>query len=183
MTDGDLNKADKAELEKAAKLRAKVAKDAVEARRAELLADFEAQLAAEYDRKDALFADIVAEAEEAVRKADEEVARRCAEAGIPRNFRPGLASVGWYARGENGSKERRNELRKVATTRLDALAKAAKAQIESAATEYQIRLIAEVLSSERAAELLRELPTAASLMPSISLPEIEQATPHSRYGW
>jgi hypothetical protein len=117
-----ISKADREELAKILTARERVAKSVVEQRAAELLADVEQQLATRYTISDEAWHDLTAAAKAAVKAADSEIAERCRTLGIPEQFRPGL-SLGWYDRGENADKERRVELRLVAKTRIDALAK------------------------------------------------------------
>ena|SRR5918995_6961668 len=75
--------------------RKKVAKYAVQKRKAELLADVERQLAAIYRADDEAWSDLSARADAAVKEADAELAKRCRELGIPEEFRPSL-HCGWY---------------------------------------------------------------------------------------
>ena len=74
--------------------RKKVAKYAVQKRKAELLADVERQLAAIYRADDEAWSDLSARADAAVKEADAELAKRCRELGIPEEFRPSL-HCGW----------------------------------------------------------------------------------------
>src|SRR4051794_33258265 len=91
----------------------KVAKSGAKRRTAELRADFEAKMAAEYsfDQRSVWKAATEA-AKRVVAEADKRVAEECVKLGIPAKFRPELA-VHWYSRGENASAQRRAELRKV----------------------------------------------------------------------
>ena len=79
-------------------------------------------------------------------KADERIAAICRENGIPEEFRPQL-SIGWWKRGENASRQRRDELRKLAQARIDAEAKAAVSAIELASADVLTELIAGGLES------------------------------------
>jgi hypothetical protein len=152
----------------------RVAKAGIEGRQAELLADLEDQLAAEYRWDDEAWAEVTAEAKRAVAEADEAIAKRCADLGIRPEFRPGL-QVSWYGRGENASKNRRAELRKVAQTRLAALAKMAKVAIDKDALERETTLVAGALSSAEAKDFLEAMPTLEALMPRIALAELEES--------
>ena len=112
--------------------------------------------------------------EAVVAEAQTQVAERCAELGIPPRFAPGIAA-GWYRRGENGARDRRVELRAVARTRIDALEKAAKVEIERRSLEVQERLIVGGLASVEARGFLDSIPTVDTLMPPLRLAEIEAA--------
>src|SRR5262245_2130391 len=117
-----MSRAERTELAQIVRINARVAKDAISARAADLLADFEQQLATRYRIDDPFWQDATAEAQAAVRAADEHIVRLFHEGGKPEAFRPGI-SLSWWDRGENAMAARRAELRKLATTRLDAMAK------------------------------------------------------------
>lgn len=154
--------------------RARVAKSGVEGRQAELLAEVEEQLAATYRFDHDAWREVMADAEQAVKDADEILAKRCADLGIRHEFRPTL-HVTWYGRGENASKERRVELRKVAQTKIAALGKTAKHSIDVDALERETALVAGALTSDEAKAVLAAMPTLQALMPPLALAEIEGA--------
>jgi len=157
------------------KQRAKLAKDMAGYRAADLLADFEAQLATEYAfDDDETWREANKIATDALTEANEMIAERCRELGVPTRFAPSLA-YGWSSRGENDCAGRRAELRKVATSRLDAMTKRAKVQIDSASLEVQTYLISEGLTSAAAQQFLEtSMPTVEDLMPVLAVPEIEK---------
>src|SRR5262245_8673801 len=124
-----MTNAERLELSKLVRLNAKVAKDDAEARGRWLLADAEEKLAAVYKVDDAAWAGITAAARKAVAEADAAIAALCRERGVPVDFRPEL-HLGWYGRGVNACKDRRNELRKVAQAKVAALVKQAHAEID-----------------------------------------------------
>jgi len=164
------------ELRKLLNARARVAKQMVAQRAAELRADFEEQLAARYDFGHAAWADLTTEAARVVKEADLALAERCRLLGIPENFRPRL-TVSWWQRGENANKERQVELRRVATTRLEALCQAARLAIDKRTLEGQTLLTHAGLTSEAAREFLNALPTPVALMPALDLAELDSAYP------
>lgn len=138
-------KTERDELLRLVKARARVAKAEVDHRKAELMADFEQQMAARYLPSDhPAWKELAAKAEMAVAEVDARMAEVCEELGIPRKWRPGI-SASWYDRGENASVRRRAELRHVASTRLEAEAKKAKRAIEAKAVEMQTALVAGAL--------------------------------------
>jgi hypothetical protein len=162
--------AERTELGKLVRLNAKVAKDDAEARGKWLLADAEAKLAARYKAEDEAWADITEAAEKAVEEADAAIAALCRERGIPEEFRPGL-SLGWYGRGENASKARQAELRKVAQAEVEARVKQAKVEIDRATVEQLNRLTLAGLTSEEARAFISTMPTPEQLLPPLdSLP-------------
>jgi hypothetical protein len=174
-----ISRSERGDLLQIARLRIKVAKAAAAQRSAELLAEFERHLAAEYSfDQDDTWREAMRRAKEAVAEASKVVAARCAELGIPARFAPDLC-CNWYLRGENGSKSRRAELRKVATTRIAASERAAIAEIERQGAEIQTQLIS-VGMSEEAQRLLEALPSVEALMPSLPVSEVEAALEDGR---
>lgn len=164
MPDAGMSRAEREELVKLVKARGRLAHRVVDQRAAELLADAERQLAARYKIDDVTWKELTANAQEVVSNADREIARRCEQLGIPAEFRPSL-TLGWWNRGENMVKERRAELRKVAQTRIAAMALQARVTIESAALEGVTQLVAGGLESAEARAVLASLPTVEALMP------------------
>jgi hypothetical protein len=107
-----------------------VLKSAAKQRSAELLADFENQMGSEFRfDDDATWAKATEAAKREVAKAQVLVAARCRELGIPDRFAPSL-SLEWNHRGyDNQVKSRKDELRKMAETRIEAIE--AKAKLDS----------------------------------------------------
>jgi hypothetical protein len=138
-----LSNAERERLLKAARLREKVAKSAASARSLELMANFEQQLASNYSfDQDEIWAKAAQASKAAVEAADGAIAEECERLA---RFRPSLACQ-WYGRGENASKERRAELRKVAQTRIAANEKQALTEIQRISSEVQIELLAHGMS-------------------------------------
>jgi len=171
---GALTRAERDDLAKVARLRARVARSQVAQREAELLADVEKQLAAQYDIADEAWQEVTAAATQAVQEADRQVAERCRERGIPQDFRPSM-HVSWFGRGANAVASRRAELRRVAQTRITAAGKAAKASIEAREAEILTELLAGGLTSDAARAFLQSIPTPAELMPPLAVAELEGA--------
>lgn len=168
MADTRMTKGEREELARLIKKRTRVTKSHVERRQAELLADAEQQIATRFRIDDEAWKELTDTAKQVVRDADEEIARRCGELGIPREFRPSLG-LNWYGRGENASKERRTELYRVARTRAEAAAKAAVVQIETRELEDLTRIATGALESAEAKRFLESLPAIETLMPRIEL--------------
>lgn len=167
------------DLSKLVRRREKVAKTDANQRAAELQADVERQLAMRYQADDANWQDLTARANAAIATADAELAARCRELGVPETFRPRL-SLAWSSRGDNSLAERRNELRKVAMTRIEALRKGAHTEIERQSVEVQTKLLAGGLETDAARGFLESMPTADDLMPPLALTEVEAAVPLPR---
>jgi hypothetical protein len=165
-------KSERDDLLRVARLRERAAKTAAAQRSAELLADFEQQLASIYsfDQSD-IWAKAYEAAKTATAAADATVAEECEKLGIPKRFAPSIA-LSWYGRGENASQQRRAELRKVAQTRIAAVEKEARAKIEQMSADVQIELIANGLS-DAAKTLLEQMPRVDQLMPALAVTEAE----------
>src|SRR5687767_8103698 len=87
--------------------RAKVLKAHIEAEKTKVLADFEQQIAAVYTfDQDEIWKAATEKALEVVKEAQETIAKRCEELGIPKTFAPSL-HASWSGRGENALKDRR----------------------------------------------------------------------------
>ncbi len=167
-----LTKAERADLQKVARLRARVARSAIGTREAELVAQMEAELSATYPQNDPRWDDIAKAAREAVASADSQIARLCTEAGIPAEFRPGM-NVYWSGRGENGSRDRRAELRKLGTAEIQAAGLTARAAIDRAELGALERIVSDGLTSEAAQRCLASIPTADELMAAPAVSELE----------
>jgi hypothetical protein len=167
-----MSKGERTELAKLVRMRAKVAKDGSAHRSAVLMADVERKLAAEYKFGDASWRDLTEAAEKAVKDADVQLAERCRALGIPAEFRPKI-SLSWYSRGENASKDRRAELRRVAQTQIAVMEKGAKVAIDRHVADLVTTIIAGGLESAEAVAFLECIPTVDEFMPALSLEEIK----------
>jgi hypothetical protein len=154
-------------------MRAKVAKVEAASRSATLKAEFEQQLAAEYSYDDEVWKQAHADAHSAAKQAQEIIARRCEERGIPRWAAPSL-NLYWHGRGENAVKSRRQELTKVAHSKIDQREKEAKLAIDKASVETQTKLLVASLECSEAQAFLAAMPTVAQLMPPVSLQEVQK---------
>ena len=167
-----LSNAERERLLKVARLREKVAKTAAGERATAMIADFEQQLASCYRfDQDVTWKAAHDAADRIVEEARRKIGDRCAELGIPERFASDLG-LRWYSRGENASKERRAELRKIAVTRIVAIERQARAEIERISSQAQIELLAHGLSP-MAQALLEQLPQVDKLMSTLQVEEVE----------
>jgi len=166
-------RAERDDLQKVARMRAKIAKADVAVREAELLADAEEKLSAVFSAHDAAWREAQKIADEAIAAMNRRVAEVCDARGVPRSFRPS-AGLYWSNRGENGTAARRAELRKRAQTRIAASGKAAKLAIERAEAQVLTEIIAGGLTSDAAREFLESIPTPEQLMPPLTVAELER---------
>lgn len=173
MTVSKMTKGERTELSALIRKREKVMRSAIQERSAQMMADFDRQSAEifKFD-DDAIWKQATEAAAEAVKKANEIIAKRCKALGIPSEFAPGV-SFGWYGRGENASSERRAELRRAARSKVDQLEKAAFVQIEKISLQAQTEVIESGLQSEAAKMFLEKMPKLDVLMPVIDAREIK----------
>jgi hypothetical protein len=163
-----ISKGEREELRGLLKARARFAKKFIEQRASVLVADIEQKLAVRYKVDATAWKDLTATAKEAVEKADEELSERCRDLGIPEAFRPRI-SFSWYERGETAIASRRAELRRVAVTRINAMAAQAQVEIEGKALEGQELLAQSALESDAAQRLLASIPSVEFLMPALDV--------------
>jgi len=167
-----MTRGDRDALARLARQRGKQAKAEAEQREKVLLAEVEDLMAAEFSARDKLWAEAVAIAEEAARKANDVIQARCVDLGIPARHAPSV-SIGWEARSRSfGSSKRRTELRKLAQSRLAALTATAKLEIDRQTLETETLLLAGGLQSGEAQAFLAAMPTVDRLMPSLSLDDL-----------
>lgn len=168
-----MTKSERSELGQLIRKRERVMKSMAAERSAQMLAEFDTQLAAIYSfDDDATWAKAKTEAEKAVEEAKEVIARRCEELRIPREFAPSLG-VGWYGRGENAVASRRTELRRAAKSQIAAMEKEVLTKIERMSLNAQTEVIANGLESAAALEFLEKMPALEQLMPTLDVNEIK----------
>jgi hypothetical protein len=167
-----INRAERENLLRLARSRARVAKSEAVQREKVLLAEVEDLLSAEFEAQDELWAEAVMIAEEAARKANELIVACCADLGIPAKHAPKLG-LEWRSRSDSFSDSaRRGELRKLAESKLMALTATAKTIIDRKLVDTETALIADSLESDEACAYLAAMPTAEQLMPSLSLDDL-----------
>jgi len=168
-----MSRAEIEDLQRLVRQREKVLKSAAKQRSAELLADFENQMGQEYSfDQDETWDAAYKAADREVAKAQAQVAARCRELGIPGRFAPEV-DVHWRVRGyDNLITKRKDELRRMATTRIDAIERQAITQIELQCLAAQEKLATASVTSEAAGSFIASLPGIDTLMPKLSFEEI-----------
>ena len=175
-----ITKGEREDLKGLIKKREKVMRAEAEKRSAELLADFDAQLAKVYHfDEDAIWKASVEEAEKVIDKAKSEIAARCLKLGIPPEFAPSL-ELGWRGRGQNAIGGRRSELRQMAKSRIAALEKEAFAQIERISLDAQTNLVSQALTTDQAKQFLASFGSVDQLMPIVRMDEVTQLIEQKR---
>ena len=114
------------------------------------------------------------EARAAAEAAQELIAERCKKLGIPSQFAPHL-TVEWHGRGENAIGQRRTELRRVAKTRVEAMAKQAMTKIENQSLDLRTQIVAMGLLSPQAKLFLESLAPIDETMRSLEFTDVERA--------
>jgi hypothetical protein len=177
-----LTTGEKGELKAVVKGRAKLAQRDIDVVVAARTADFEEQLATQYDCSDERWKAIVTAGRERMRAVvAEETAKINAEiiAQLPdvaAIYRPAFgagALSSWSDRGENADPGRRGELRRVFKSRINAQAIEAHVTIDRRAQELTEQLILTTITAGEGAEWLDQLPTPEALIPGTPLAAIE----------
>ena len=163
-----MTKHEREDLQRLVRQREKVLKSAAKQRSAELIADFENQMGQEFSfDQDEVWERATKIAQAALAKANEQIAARCHEIGIPKRFAPGL-DLSWYGRHENATKQRRDELRKMAETRVEAIERKAITEIELSCLAAQEQITLAGLTTEAARQFVEALPKIEALMPRLT---------------
>lgn len=173
MSAARMTKGERQELGQIVRKRERVMKAQAQERSALLLAEFDASLAKIYSYDDdPVWKEAQVEAERAVTEAQDKIADRCQQLGIPREFAPGL-NIFWHGRGHNAVADRRNELRRAAKSRIAAMEAEALTKIERLSLQAQTEVIASGLESDAAKTFLNSMPAMDALMPPIEIGEIQ----------
>ena len=168
---GYLTEAGRNELARGIRLHARATRSGVEHREVELRADFEEQLAARYEIDDVCWSEATQTAELARIEADDVIAMRCVELGIPHEFRPRL-ELDFYD-GQSDLTNHLARLRQRAQRRIREMAKATKAEINDGEARLQTELLARDITSDEAPAFLTRLPSVEELMPMLQLWDLD----------
>ncbi len=168
-----MTKGERESLLRLIKQRERVQKGGIEQRAAELLADFEVQISTLYkwDQEEVWAAAVECVTQE-VDAANERILKRAKELGIPEQFAPRI-TYQWNRRYENAIDDRRNELRRTAKARIEAIAQGARVKVETTSVEAQTRVMTAGLTSEAAVGFLESLPSIDNMMPTVDVAAIE----------
>lgn len=155
------------------KRREQLLKSMANERASQMMNEFEVQCSSIYNfDDDAIWKKAMKSAEKVVSKANNEIISRCKEMGIPKGFEPSI-TIDWSNRGQNEAASRRNELRRIARTKVDALKREACSKIERMCLQTETDIISNGLSSPESKALLNGMPDICSMMPSIKANEIK----------
>jgi len=154
--------------------RAKVLRAHVAEQGAKLLADFEHSMATIYSwDDDEVWRKATTEAAQVVAAAQATIIERCKALGIPARFAPELECT-WRGRGENALEHRRDELRRVAEQKIDAMSKAAMTKIEKQSLDLQTQVVAMGIVSETAKLFLTSLAPIEEAMTVLKFEDVEK---------
>ena len=172
-----MSKGERDDLWRLIQQRERVLKSAAKQRSAELLADFENQIASEYAfDDDAVWQEAAKAADQSITKAKLQIAARCRELRIPEGFAPTLELV-WHHRGhDNMVEQRKVELRKLATSRIEAMGRKAIIEVEMQSLNGQTQIAASGLTSAAARSFIAQLPAVKELMPRLAYSEVSGET-------
>jgi hypothetical protein len=168
-----MSKGEREDLQRLIRQREKVLKSAAKQRSAELIADFENQMGQQYSfDQDEVWDEAKKLAHIEVSKAQDRVAARCRELGIPDRFAPSL-SLRWHNTGyDNLIDSRKAELRRMAQTHIEAIEAKARVEIEMSCLQAQTDIATAGLTSDAALGFIGRLPTIEVLMPALAFAQI-----------
>jgi hypothetical protein len=173
---GQMTKVDRESLLKV--MRERVTKSSLAEADAQLLADLEKQMDAEYYYDlDKIWKESLSISLEAAKQAQQQVHERCRELEIPYMFAPQIRGPDWCPFGEQAVRVRPDVLSKMALLKVDAMAKASRRKVEEASLDIQTKILASGLSPEAPEQLMRllvldKLETMLREMESTAPPEM-----------
>jgi hypothetical protein len=164
-----MTKGEQSDLLKLVRARERLAKTMAAARKTELVADMDQQLAREYHYdEDDIWQRAKEMADAAVDEAERQIAERCQELGIPKEFAPTIAHR-WFSRGQNAVAERRAELRRAGISRIESIERGARTEIEKRSFQAQEEIVTHGLESPTAKAFLEGLGAVEALMPALDI--------------
>lgn len=168
-----MTRGERQELTSLIKKRERVMKSHAQERSAALMAEFDAQSAKIYHYdEDAVWQRVHDDAEAAILQAQEAIAKRCIDMGIPAEFAPSV-HFAWSGRGHNAVASRRAELRRAAKSKVEALEKEAITKIEQLSLQAQTEILANGLETDAAKQFLGAMPSMDVLMPPVDIGEMQ----------
>lgn len=168
-----MTKGERDELLRLVRAREKVLKSSTEQRSAELLVEFESKLSKtfRFDETENWKA-AAQKVRDAALAFQDQVLAHLDSLGIPREFAPRI-DLRWYDRGENASRQRRDELRRLAKAQIAAAQQKAIVEVEKLSVEAQAHIVQHGLESEAALSFFGNMTPVEGLMPTIDLKAIE----------
>lgn len=153
--------------------RTKVLEAHADEQAAKCLADFEKKLSSIYSYdQDEVWKRATEEALAEVQKAQDKIDERCRKLGIPKDLSPQL-KLSWEGRGQMKTESRRNELRRVAKSEIEAMKSAAITKIRRQSLDLRTQIVAMGLLTPEATLFLESLSPVEDAMTSIDFAAIE----------
>lgn len=162
---------ERGDLQKLARMNARVMKSDVDAVVADRLAEFERELQREWSAQELQVVDLLEEVNERVAAINTEIAQRCDEQGIRPELRPQMLSQ--LVTRTYLSRERVAEVRRLARAELDAAGKRAKVEVDRQTASLCGEVISCGLTSSEARGLLDRVQKVEQLVPALEVREIE----------
>lgn len=178
-----MTKRDREQLAQVAKMRSRVAKASVEQREMVLRAQVAEELKALFDVEERAVSKAVGVAIAEAARYDKELQERLSEYEIPEHLRPHIVAEMMESQmaGKHRSLSmRRNELDRIASSRIKALGAAARVEVDRQCADTVERLITGGLSNEEAQKFLDEMPTIDQLMMAPPVAELESVHDEQR---
>lgn len=167
-----MTKADRDNLIRLVRARARHAKAEAKQREKVLLSELLQELGAEYSARDEMWAEAVQIAEEAMAKANDQIRARCMDLGIPAKDAPSLHTGFVRKPWDRFGPDEQAKMLKRAQAKLAALTETAKVMIDAKALTVETALIAGGLESDEAKAVLEAMPTVEQLMPALTLDDV-----------
>lgn len=137
------------------------------------MADFEKKISAIYKfDEDEVWQAATERAMEEVKLAQDKIGKRCEQLGIPKDLAPRL-DMSWNGRGQMGSAKRRDELRRVARSEIEAMKAAAITKIRKTSLDLRTQVVAMGLLTPEATMFLESLAPIEESMRAVDFAEIE----------
>ena len=169
-----MSKGERTDIFRVVRAQERLAKTEVKEQATALKAEFEQQLDTTYSfNSDEVWSQVDKIVEEAVGLAETMVKKRSAELGIPKQFAPSIGRY-WSAGGRQLIDKEHAKMRRVAHTRIDAMAAEAHTKIERWSVETQTKLVASGLTSEAAQTFLEAMPKPGSMMVLLTVDDARQ---------
>jgi hypothetical protein len=172
-----MTKSEMDNISRALKAKVNAAKAAILAYAPKLKADFESQLITKYPPNgDAVWADALNTVLKVYEIQRARVEARCEELRISERFRPQLTRPGWMSHWKQSPpdfEDLRTEMRRLHSIQVDDVIKSRLVQLEVDYANIQVELAMYGCVTTEARQFLAQLPTIESLIPKITVSEVE----------
>lgn len=168
-----ISKGERTELRSIVKQQFKVLRSELEQREMEMDAEVEAEISARYEHEDQAWSVVQHKVHEAVMEANRQINDAMAEAGF--QMKSGTERMWVTAPRMSQPQEDKQQLRRLAHTRIAAQVRGAKLRLEREEADLLRTLAVGAIESDEARAFLAAIPTVGELVPAARLAEIEAA--------